>query len=112
MEHLELGPAPAAEPCQQLGKTYNPDAAKLERKAYIKQLERMFDKEMETGIYFRSKGFPHEFGTYYEVCVIYNENDEDQTAAAYHVENNIPEDWDEQAKIQLELGNMPRFNVN
>lgn len=103
-DYLELGPTPAGEECQQLGDTYDAVAAKRERKAYINQLERMFGPQMETGIYFKSKGFPHDFGTYYEVCVIYNENDDEQTEAAFHVENNLPESWDDQAVLELKNG--------
>lgn len=101
MEYIELGPTPSSESCQHLGPTYDAIKAKKERQVYIDQLERQFEKERETGIVFRSKSFPHDFGTYWEVCVFYNENDEEMTNAAFHVENNSPEFWDDQAKTKI-----------
>lgn len=49
------------------------------------------------------KSFPHDFGSYYEVCAVFNDNDEASSSWAYNVEAHIPEYWDEIAKAELAL---------
>jgi len=95
-EFMELGPVPCNEECAQVGSDDFYERARKEYSAYKHQLERMFPN-----CNFRIKSFPHDFGTYYEVCVVYDENDEKATERALEVEGNLPENWDDEAKKEL-----------
>jgi hypothetical protein len=101
-DYLSLGSTPAGENCQQLGPNYNPVKARMELTAYIDQLKRQFPDYEEKGIYFRSKSFPHDFGTYTEVVVWFDDLSDTSCSAAFDVENNTPEFWDEEAKKFLQ----------
>lgn len=104
IEYLELGPVPSDEQCEQLGPNYNPAKARAESRIYAAQLARMFDSKLAENSrgWFSVKSFPHEFGNYLEVVVKYDPNDELSVAWAFDVENNLPENWDKQALLELE----------
>jgi hypothetical protein len=97
-DYLCLGPTPAGESCEQVGPNFNPSKARLEMSAYIDQLKRQFADYEEKGIYFRTKSFPHDAGTYSEVVVWFDDLSETSCSAAFDVENNTPEFWDDEAK--------------
>mgnify|MGYP003661935652 CR=1 FL=1 len=65
--------------------------------AYADQLRREFKKH-DGLIYFRTKSSPTGNGGYSEVVVWFDEQSETSCAAAYDVDSNIPEWWDEEAK--------------
>lgn len=97
LDYLTLGPTPSSEDCEQLGPKYDPVKARAECLAFKHQLERLFP----AGV-FKIKSFAHDFGTYMEVCVLYNDSwANDTIRAAYDAEANTPETWDEQAKAEL-----------
>lgn len=101
MEQLEIGPTPCAETCEQLGPNYSPSRAKAECRAYIGQLRRMFGDEPK-GAYLKIASNSHDFGTYYEVAVKFDDNKE-ATDYAYTLESNSPEYWDDDARKELGL---------
>lgn len=100
LDYLSIGSTPAAEPCAQLGKDNYAAMARKEGKAFINQLKRVCG-EPPAGAYFKLKAFPHDFGTYYEVCVMFSDQDEEAIEYAYKVEAETPEYWDEEAKQEL-----------
>lgn len=104
-DYLTLGPTPCGEDCQQLGPNYDEREATREMQIYIAQLRRQFPTWEQDGIYFRTKGFQHDAGTYHEVVVWFDANDDKACHAAYNVENNLPEYWDDQA-----CAHMPTLN--
>ena len=90
-DYLCLGPVPADEDCQQVGTDsydYQKDTADLWR--YRAMLQ---DRWPEA--HFAVKSFPHDFGTYREVVVYYDTEDNDPIA--YEVEANLPKTWDEKS---------------
>lgn len=95
-EYLELGPVPYEEDCAQVGAGNYHEKARKECTAYKHQLERLFPKGT-----FTIKSNPHDFGSYYEVCIVYNDNDESSSDYAFNVESNLPSNWDEKAKKEL-----------
>lgn len=101
--YLTLGPTPAGEECCQLGK-HDMQMHRIEVRAYINQLKRMFPNETPDA-YFIPKREEHDFGTYYEAAVKYNENDEKAVDFAFKVEGNLPEHWDDEAKAELDKHN-------
>ena len=100
-ETLELGPVPTAEDCAQVGTENYHTLARIECAVYKNQLCRMFPKIEESGCVLTIKSNPHDFGTYFEVAIKYDEDNENQIEVAFEVENNQPEYWDEFAKRQL-----------
>ena len=95
-DYMTLGPTPCAENCEQLGANYDPRKAAIECSVFINQLERTFP-DNEFGV----KRFHHDFGTYMEVVVYYDDSKENEVDSALEVEANIPEFWDDIAKDQL-----------
>ena len=91
---------PYEENCQQLGPNYDSIMAKLEAKTLIKQLERQFPKP--EGVYYTIKSNPHDFGYYYSVRLVYDDNDENHQEFVNKVEDNFPKNWDEQSLLTLE----------
>ena len=99
--YIELGPVPCGEKCEQLGSNYRPEFARFECQQYKAQLEREFNHLSD--ISFSIKSFPHDFGTYMEVVVRYDDENEESVDNAFHVDSNSPEKWDNLAKARLEI---------
>jgi len=103
-EIIEIAAVPYNESCEQCGtENYDPAHARRECRAFINQLERQFPQVEESGAYFKIVSRDHDFGTYYEVGVSYDESNEDQIKIAYLVEEEAPSEWDEIAKQELGL---------
>ena len=102
-DHLEIGPSPYGENCAQVGDENFRLRASDEMNVYINQLNRMFGNLIKDNrsIYFSKKWFPHDFGTYGEVVI--NFDDEKDYDVIYEIERNLPEYWDDEAKKQLDL---------
>ena len=101
MEYLELGASPANEDCVQVGSDNYRELALEECRRYKRQLIKQFQESYDTGLIgFQIKAFPHDFGSYYEVCVLFNEDDEKSCQLAYDVEAQAWPEWrDENATV-------------
>lgn len=99
-DDLFLGPVPADEDCEQLGEGYNHARARKEGKAYISQLIRLHGEPPE-GAMLKIKSCPHDFGTYCEVVVRYDDSVQAAVEYAFRVEGNTPSHWDDVAKAEL-----------
>jgi hypothetical protein len=91
-EYIELGPVPAGEECAQVGEPNFATDARAECVRYKEQLERMFPTDGKNNR-FKIKSFPHDFGSYYEVCCTFDPADVASVDFAYNVEANLPEYW-------------------
>ena len=101
-DYLDLAPTPVNEPCAMVESTGEYLLRmRVECRAFAHQLERVFPQAIEAGCSFRVKSNPHEFGSYLEVQVCFNDNDEAQTHWAFMIENDLPETWDDQARAEL-----------
>ncbi len=96
-DYVTLGPTPAAEDCERADGDQS--RCRKECQIYIRQLERMFPEH--EGAYFACKSFPHDFGSYREVCCIFDDDDESAVEYAYKCENNTPQHWDAEALDEL-----------
>ncbi len=95
-DYLNIGSTPAEESCLPAG---HPNARR-ECAIYCRQLEREFPEGN-----FRVKGFPHDFGTYYEVVA--GLGTELEQEAAFEAEGEASPTWDEGAKVELsQLNNL------
>jgi hypothetical protein len=56
-------------------------------------LERTFGKPPR-GACFGVKSFPHDFGSYYEVVIHFDDDYDEAADFAYEVERNLPETWE------------------
>lgn len=117
-ETVDVGPVPKGEKCAQVGSDKYDSSAlnKMEVRAYIGQLQRMFP-DIPSGCKFVMTRNEHEFGTYYEAGVkvlpsddfeAYDEDGNEKYATdpnmeyAYNIANNAPENWDDQAIAELQ----------
>ncbi|MBU1374312.1 MAG: hypothetical protein KKG25_16320 [Bacteroidetes bacterium] len=101
-DYITLGPVPCDEDCAQVGQDDYPERSRAEYKAYFCQLRRQFGKE-PGGAMFSVKSFPHDFGSYREVVVYYDNENEASVDFAYKVEGELPGEWDEEARKELGL---------
>ena len=102
-EYLELGPTPYGEECVQVSDADYYSKMKVETKKYIEQLEKRFPQLGDAHCSLRVKGFSHDFGTYHEVCIRYNEDDNIAVGFAYFVESNLPEFWNDDKVLTCDL---------
>lgn len=109
-ETVEIGPVPNGEECSQVGSNdYDYSGLnKIEVKAYINQLKRMFPN-IPDGCRFVMVRNEHDFGTYFEAGIKFIPNQSDESDSpdpnaeyAYNIENNSPENWDAEAISELE----------
>lgn len=97
-DYLEIGCTPSAESCQQVPYD-DPQLARVECRAFINQLGRVFPPV--DGASFTIRSNSHDFGTYYEVAIVFDDGDESACDYAYRVEAKAPEYWDDEARAEL-----------
>jgi len=98
-DYIELGSAPYEEDCVQVSRTkdYIEDMSK-ECKQYKEMLMKRFPIPDAIHAWFNIKGFEHDYGTYYEVVIKYNEEASD---FANFVENNLPATWNDKEVLEF-----------
>ena len=96
-DYIELGPVPCNEECYATGKPDYEKKQNVEMQAFKNQLQRMFPNG-----WFGIKRFPHDFGSYGEVVAYYTPETESEKIA-FHVEANLPNQWDHDARRELGL---------
>ncbi len=98
INYLELGSSPANEPCVQ---TTDPNYSELGRAECERYRDTLYaayyaaHPGKECPAVLRVKGNAHDFGTYYEAAVRFDDRDDSQIAAAYWFEENAPANWTE-----------------
>jgi len=101
-ERLDIGSAPYGEDCAQVGSSGYQFRARLECRAYLHQLIRMFG-EPPAGCSLIIRSYPHDFGSYYSVEAGYRCDDEQAAEYAFRCEGEGPELWDDEAKQELNV---------
>jgi hypothetical protein len=98
---FELGTTtPHDEPCSQVGDHNFQTLARMEAKAFINQMYRIVG-EGPGNAYLKTISCPHDFGSYIDVAVSYNDSNEDEENWMLECEANMPCKWDEQAIKEL-----------
>lgn len=94
MDYINLGSTPCDEECVQVetGKDYLPTMTE-ECRRYKKLLENLYPIPEEVNAHYTIKSFPHDFGTYKEVAIVFDSEDEAAAAFAYEVEDRLPANW-------------------
>jgi len=99
---LTIGPVPSHEDCEQLGADYNPTRARQECQQFIAAIVRECGEEPD-GATLVVTSNPHDFGTYYEVGVRYEEDNEAAVDYAFRVESEAPTEWSDEDRAALGL---------
>lgn len=100
-DRLSIGSTPANETCEQIGTPeYNQGLAIAECRAFAEQIKRELGEPPE-GARLAVIGQSHDFGTYHEVFVVYDEDNQAAIEYAYNVEANAPTEWDATASAVL-----------
>ena len=102
-DYIEIGPTPSDENCAQVGDIYYGIRSKIETTAYLNQLNRMFPEVLNSStLRFSIKTFQHDFGSYKEVVINYDSDDEEEYEIAISkIDKNIPSNWDEEALDEI-----------
>jgi hypothetical protein len=104
LDYLNLGSTPSDEDCAQVGSPDYQNRANKELDAYKAQLERMFPGwETHKNLKFKKMWFPHDFGSYGEIVITFDPDNELEAATAIEIEWNTPTNWDEEAIKELNL---------
>lgn len=94
--YLFIGPVPHEEPCAQVGEPNYQQRARRECRRFAEQIIGHYPPP--DGSYVSIKAQSHDFGTYYEVVVVFDDEDEESSVWAYDVEVDRLEllrHWDE-----------------
>ena len=90
---MELAGTPVEEECVQVNKEGDYHAAmKAECRRFKDMLEKRFPNP-PAGVSFKVTSNPHDFGTYYECAVVYDDEDEEGLDFALMCEGNLPARW-------------------
>lgn len=102
---FELGTTvPHDEPCSQVGDPDFYNLSRMEATALINQLRRIHgDEPARTKL--KIIQCPHDFGTYVDVAIEYDDDHEESEAYMLKIEGGTPFNWDEEAKKELESKN-------
>jgi hypothetical protein len=102
-DELSIGPVPSDKACQQVGTShYDPTKARSECRRFIQAIRIQCGNEPE-GATLRIKSNPHDFGSYLEVVVQYEEDNEAAVEYAFKVEGNAPTEWPTDEEVQAYL---------
>lgn len=96
---MSVGSAPIDEDCAQVGSDNYRERARQECRALIGQMKRIVG-EAPAGATWHIHANEHDFGTYYEACVMYADVAEAEFYA-YEAEENLPSFWDDIALKEL-----------
>jgi hypothetical protein len=93
-QYLEIGPVPCEEECAQVGQDDYHERARPECIRFIKAIRATVGAEPE-GASLVVKSNPHDFGSYLEVAVRYDEDVPGALDYALKVEAEAPANWPE-----------------
>jgi len=108
---IDIGPVPSDEKCAQVGEEGYELRAKDECNRFISLIRKVIGVEPD-GARLRVKGYPHDFGRYYEVVVDYDPDDKAAVEYALRVEDDAPTQWvDRDAMIAELKGEVARLET-
>jgi hypothetical protein len=101
-DRFELGTTcPHEEPTAQTGFGNWLSAQRMEAIAYTDQLLRTYG-EPPNGVEFRNTTNPHDFGSYIDITLVYDDEVETHLEYLHKVEQGVDK-WDDEAKRKLEM---------
>lgn len=98
---ITIGAAPSEESCAQVGRSNYAEDSKLECRVFRRQILRChpIPNDAKASLVITSES--HDFGTYREVAVRFDDQDEIATDYAFTLERNGPTQWDAIARYEL-----------
>ena len=102
IDYLHIGSTPHAENCAQVGSAEYSIKARAECKRFVAQIERHYPIPEGAIAYLKVKANPHDFGTYYDIALIYDTDNEEHTKWVSKVEGELPNKWDFESRTELE----------
>jgi len=96
----ELDTVPMSEKCESVGVNYDSTKARQQAISLISQLIRTVGDNPE-GSRLKVQSNPHDFGYYYSVAFVFDNENEEHIQHLNKLEENFPEFWDEQSKKEL-----------
>lgn len=103
MDYLEIGSSPRDEECVQVGDGDYVYPMQKECKRFINLLNKLMPIPDDCKCSYFVKSNPHDFGTYYEVAIRFDDEDEKSAAFAYYVDAYYPCLWsDTEVEMQWE----------
>ena len=97
----EMDMTPYDEPCAQVGSPNYAKNVKLEYAAMKAQIMRVCGAP-PPGVNFKAVACPHDFGTYHQFGIVYDDDDEVGSEYMSKVENEWPANWDSEAQMFLQ----------
>ncbi len=111
-DYINIGSSPCDEDCAQVGSEDYYIQAMNECKKFRDQIREVCGPEPEnSSAKLRVKEFPHDFGTYYEVVCVYDDEDEIGMDYAFFVEGNSPENWNEKPNSRKWVKSLSKIEV-
>lgn len=99
-DYLSIGSVPHECDCAQVGRPDYDTRSRIECNVFLKQIKRVCG-EPPAGARLVVKSFPHDFGSYREVCVVFDDENREATDYALKCEGaDIPK-WDNEAIDEL-----------
>jgi hypothetical protein len=92
---------PHEEDCAQVGSDSYSSKARQEVRAFKNQLLRMHGTPPE-GAGFKTLFCPHDFGTYLDLALVYDDDDEEHVEWMLKIESGLPDKWDQTAIKELQ----------
>ena len=92
-DFMDIGSTPSDEPCAQVGEPDYEREARTECAHFIELIRKVLGPEPD-GAHLAVKGFPHDFGQYYEVVCYFEDSDEEARNYAFRCESETPAKWD------------------
>lgn len=94
-DFINIGSSPCEEDCAQVGTPNYYERARKECDRFRELIRSCCGNEPEgSSARLIVKSFPHDFGSYWEVCCSFDDEDRVGMSYAYHVEGNSPATWD------------------
>lgn len=98
---MNIGPVPTDESAAQVGRPDYDDQSLRQCHVFKRMLERLHPIPADGSATLVVKSFPHDCGSYREVCVRYDDNDPVATDYAFALESDTPAEWDAIARYEL-----------
>jgi hypothetical protein len=98
---MNIGPVPTDESAAQVGRPDYDDQSLRQCQVFKRMLERLNPIPADASATLVVKSFPHDFGSYREVCVRYDDNVPAATDYAFALESDTPAEWDAIARYEL-----------
>lgn len=102
---------PHEESCVQIGEENYSKWSRLEAYTLIDQLTRLLG-EPPSLTFFKVIPCSHDFGTYYDVAIVYDDEEEESEAYMLRVESELPYNWDEESRRKLKEAGYPIGEYN